>query len=59
MGNIPPWLMGLIIGRLLVASLTSSFRIRNERAKEGLGWAPQYPSFADGLPHVLKALSTR
>jgi len=49
----------LIIGRLLVASLTSSFRIRNERAKEGLGWAPQYPSFADGLPHVLKALSTR
>lgn len=58
-GNIPPWLMGLIIGRPLVASLTSSFRIRNERAKEGLGWAPRYPSFADGLPHVLKALSTR
>ena len=58
-GNIPPWLMGLLIGRPLVASLTSSFRISNDRAKAGLGWAPRYPSFADGLPHTLEALGAR
>ncbi len=58
-GAIPPWLMGLLIGRPLVASLTSSFRIRNDRAKGSLGWAPQYPSFADGLPRALETLGVR
>ncbi|MDQ2784011.1 MAG: NAD(P)-dependent oxidoreductase [Chloroflexota bacterium] len=58
-GTIPPWLMGLILGGPLVTSLTTSFRIGNDQAKAVLGWAPRYPSFADGLPDTLDALTAR
>jgi dihydroflavonol-4-reductase len=55
-GTIPPFLMGLIIGRPVVDSLTTSFRIGNDRIREQLGWAPQHPTFADGLVPTLAAL---
>ena len=57
-GSMPPWLLKLIIGGPLVDSLITSFRIKNEKAKRELGWQPQYPTFKDGLPEVLKALKT-
>lgn len=55
-GNIPTWLMDLIIGEPLVKSLGTSFRVRNTSAKTSLGWQPRYPTVADGIPHVLAAL---
>ena len=48
-GTIPPFVMGLVIGRPLTRSLVSSFRMRNDRVREELGWRPSYPTFADGL----------
>jgi len=55
-GTIPAWLMKPLIGGPLVESLVTSFRVCNERIKSELGWAPRYPSFADGVPEVLRAL---
>ena len=55
-GSMAPWLLKLIIGGPLVESLVTSFRISNEKAKHELGWQPQYSTFKDGLPEVLKAL---
>lgn len=55
-GTIPPWLIGLLIGSPLVKSLTSSFRVSNEKAKEKLKWRPEHPSFRDGIKDVLNEL---
>lgn len=55
-GTIPPLLMGLIVGRPIVDSLTTSFRIGNDRIREQLAWAPEHPTFADGLVPTLAAL---
>ncbi|CAA9581049.1 MAG: hypothetical protein AVDCRST_MAG86-2799 [uncultured Truepera sp.] len=55
-GTVPPWLLGLLIGPPVVASLTTSFRVSNTKAKAELGWKPRYPSFGAGLPGVLKEL---
>lgn len=55
-GNIPPWLIGLMIGSPIVASLTTSFRVKNEKARTTLGWQPQYPSFRAGVGDVVKTL---
>ena len=55
-GTMAPWLLKLIIGGPLVDSLVTSFRISNEKVKRELGWQPQYSTFKDGLPDVLKVL---
>jgi nucleoside-diphosphate-sugar epimerase len=56
-GTVPPAVMGLLIGRPLVDSLVTSFRMSNAHAREELGWAPRRPAFADGLPPTLAALA--
>jgi nucleoside-diphosphate-sugar epimerase len=58
-GTVPPALMGLIIGRPLVDSLVTSFRMGNAHVRDELGWAPSHPTFADGLPSVLASLDAR
>ena len=55
-GSIPPWLIGLMIGKPVVASLTTSFRVSNEKAKSDLGWQPRYPSFRSGVGDVVREL---
>lgn len=58
-GTVPPALLGLAAGGPAVASLTTSYRLDNRRTRDELGWAPKYPSFADGLPDTLAALGWR
>ncbi len=55
-GSIPPWLIGLMIGGPVVASLTTSFRVSNEKAKADLGWQPHYLSFRAGVGDVVAEL---
>ena len=55
-GSIPPWLIALMIGGPVVASLTTSFRVSNEKAKVVLGWEPRYPSFRSGVGDVVAEL---
>jgi nucleoside-diphosphate-sugar epimerase len=57
-GHVPGWLIGLIIGGPLVKSLVSSFRVRNAKARAGLGWAPRFPHVRDALPSAIAGLST-
>lgn len=56
-GTIPPWLISLLIGGPLVKSLTSSFRVSNEKAKRELAWQPQYGSFEEGIRDTLLVLN--
>lgn len=58
-GSIPPWLIGLLIGRPLVQSLTSSFRVNNQKAKQELDWKPVYARFEQGIIGVLSTLNTK
>ena len=57
-GGIPPWALKLVIGGPLVASLTTSFRVNNDKARRVLGWTPEFRSFRDGIPQVLQRLSS-
>jgi hypothetical protein len=53
-GHVPGWIVGLMMGFPLVEAITSSIRMRNDLAKQQLGWTPRFPSFSDGLPGVLR-----
>jgi len=55
-GSIPPFLMDLLVGKPLVESMVSSFRVKNQKAREQLGWSPKYPSPAEGLPSILSQM---
>lgn len=53
--KVPRFLVSLLAGAPLAEILTSSYRVRNTRAKELLDWLPQYPSFAQGIVDVVKS----
>lgn len=57
-GSVPPWLLKFIIGGPLVEPLTTSFRVGNDKAKGLLGWTPEFRSFRDGIPQVVKQLDS-
>lgn len=48
-GTVPPFLISLILGRTLVGSLTTSFRMDGSKIRRDLGWSPRYARFADGV----------
>lgn len=54
-GAAPPALMSLILGRTLVASLTTSFRISSARIRDDLGWRPARPTFRDEVAATIAA----
>ena len=56
-GNIAPWLIGLLIGAQLVKSLVCSFRVRNDKAKNVLKWKPVYLDFQSGIKPTLQQLN--
>ena len=54
--HAPAWVMKLLAGPALVEAITSSFRIRADKARSELGWTPRYESFAAALPDLLPLL---
>ena len=44
------------MGRPVADTLFVSLRARNERAKQRLGWAPQFPTIREGYARVLEEL---
>lgn len=54
-GTAPPALISLVLGRTLTASLVTSFRIRADRIRDELGWAPAHPRFRDAVADVVTA----
>ena len=45
-------------GELWTESITSSVRVKNEHAKNTLGWKLQFPTVKEGLPAALAAISS-
>jgi nucleoside-diphosphate-sugar epimerase len=58
-GSGPAWLVGLFIGRPLVASLVTSFRVDAGRIRLDLGWQPAHQSFRESGPAAVAALAVR
>ena len=54
-GTAPPFLISLLLGRTLVSSLTTSFRIRGARIRRELGWTPARPRFRDAVADTVAA----
>jgi len=54
-GTAPPALISLILGRTLVASLTTSFRINGARIRQDLDWSPTRPRFRDEVSAAVAA----
>jgi nucleoside-diphosphate-sugar epimerase len=55
--HVPVWLARLAAGRDPVAAAIRSARSSNARIRRELGWAPHYPTAADGVPAAVAALS--
>lgn len=55
--HVPVPLARLAAGRDPVAAVTRSARSSNARIKRELGWAPRYPTAADGIPAAVAGLS--
>jgi nucleoside-diphosphate-sugar epimerase len=58
-GGVPGWLVGAILGSPLVEALTASFRLDASKARQELGWAPRYHTFAEGMHTVVAQLTRR
>src|SRR5690349_15664821 len=54
--RIPVWLASLAAGRNAVRAAVRSARSSNARIKEELGWRPEYPSAAEGVPDAVAKL---
>lgn len=54
-GHAPTWLAKMIKGGGPITAATRSAKSTNSRLKE-LGWAPKYPSSADGIPITVTQL---
>ena len=52
--RIPAWLARFFVGKINAEGFTSSMPTTNEKAKRGLGWEPTYPTYLDGLKHVVE-----
>jgi nucleoside-diphosphate-sugar epimerase len=55
--RIPVWLAKLGAGAPAVNCLLQSFRCRNQRAKDALGWRPAYPTYREGWAAVVGELA--
>lgn len=55
-GSVPPFLARLVVGREPVELLQLSARLRNQKAKDRLGWRPRFPTYREGLPDLLRRL---
>jgi nucleoside-diphosphate-sugar epimerase len=54
----PPWLVALFAGKPLVEMLTASYRVKNQKIRDYLGWRPSFSSLGDGLPEVISEFNS-
>jgi nucleoside-diphosphate-sugar epimerase len=55
--RIPVWLANLAAGRNAVRAAVRSARSSNARIKDELGWRPEYPTAAEGVPDAVAKLA--
>jgi 2-alkyl-3-oxoalkanoate reductase len=56
-GSVPRWLARLVMGKPVTETLYLSVRVSNARTKEGLGWAPRFPTYREGFDQVMRELT--
>ncbi len=56
---VPSWVVSLFAGKPLSEMLTSSYRVKNDKAKKILGWEPTYRQFADGIQNVVEQFAAK
>lgn len=56
---VPSWLVSLFAGKPLSEMLTSSYRVKNDKAKKILGWEPTYRQFGDGIQDVVEQFAAK
>lgn len=54
----PAWLARFFIGKINAEGFTSPMPTTNEKAKQKLGWAPEYPTYRDGLTQIVETWQT-
>ncbi|HKZ48022.1 MAG TPA: NAD-dependent epimerase/dehydratase family protein [Thermoplasmata archaeon] len=54
--SAPRFLARLALGRESLGLIAMSQRLSNRKAREGLGWAPRYPSITEGAAAVVREL---
>ena len=52
--RIPGWLARWFVGPDAVALMTQPMPTSNDRIRHDLGWAPTYPTYREGLAHVVQ-----
>lgn len=53
--RVPGWLAKFFVGRDTVRTLTRPMRTTNDRLREATDWEPDYPTYRDGLDHLVSA----
>lgn len=53
--RLPAWLARILVGAYSVDFATRSDRTSNARLKADLGWAPEFPTYREGLDRVVEA----
>jgi nucleoside-diphosphate-sugar epimerase len=51
--RVPPWLVRLLAGEMVVGMMTEGRGFSNAKAKRQLGWEPRYPSWRQGFKEEL------
>ena len=56
--SVPLFIGKLAAGKPLAAGFSGSYRARNNRAKEALGWSPSRPSFTNAITSIVDQYQT-
>jgi len=51
--HVPVWLARLAAGSYAVDFFTASVRTSNARFRGEFGWTPRFPTYRDGIDHVV------
>lgn len=51
--RVPVWLARWVAGDYATTFFTRSIRTRNTRFREAFGWQPHFPSYREGLAHIV------
>jgi nucleoside-diphosphate-sugar epimerase len=54
--RVPEWLFRLIAPNISMIAVDTSMRVSNARAKQVLGWEPQYPTYREGIAAMVKGV---
>lgn len=52
--RVPRWVARLALGRHVLEAMTTSPRTSNQKARAELGWAPVFPSYREGIRHMIR-----